>query len=232
MGWEEKLKETSESALSYLEGHQQRMLDERAARREARRHRVALLDRMIALMLDLMLIILVFREALIEQSQYTLIFASVLLRVASDPAFTLVHAINLMNNAGLLQVWLVMCLTQFVVIALVLLPCLYFTTATPGMWLMRLRLRQLDRKTRPTLGQYLRFYFAGCVLIPPGMLSFIAMKFRNDGRALHDVVAGVVMLRKRTIDEEGKAALLAADEKAEEALEADQSVQSHSQDKR
>lgn len=219
MSWEEKLRKTSESTLGYLEGYQQKLVAEREGRREYRRHRILVVDRVMALLLDVVLVFLIFQSALLAHSHYTLIFAGVLTKVMQDPNFTLVQAFALMASEGILRIWLAMCLTQFVLVGLIVLPCLYFMSATPGMLVLRLRLRKLDRKTRPTLWQYIRFFLVGCVLIPPGMLSLIAMKIRRDGRALHDVAAGVVMLRTRTIEAEKQAALAEADAVAEAKLE-------------
>ena len=217
MAWEKKLQEKGNSLLERFDNYHQGLAAERAARREARRHRVFALDRTMALMIDFGIILLVFSSTIFDAANDGLAVAGILSQNAHDPSFTSDQVARAMAESGVLKSWIAVSLSQLTVLSVVVVPCLYYLQATPGMLLLGLRMRHADRITHPSFLRVLAFYFWGCILLAPCMVSFLGMFFRKDHRAWHDVLSGTAILRNRTIKYEREQAMLRAVAEADEA---------------
>lgn len=68
---------------------------------------------------------------------------------------------------------------------------------TPGMYVLRLYVADAQTGEKPTLKQYIWRYFAGVVAVAPFMIGMLTIPFNRQKRALHDYVAGTVVLRRK-----------------------------------
>lgn len=108
---------------------------------------------------------------------------------------------------------------QLFLLAVAVVPALWRWQCTIGMRIAGLRLRKKDRLSKPGLLRCFAFFFFGVVTL---MFGYITMIFSRDRRALHDLLSGTAMVRKKELKErEATEAILAADAAAEAEIIAD-----------
>jgi uncharacterized RDD family membrane protein YckC len=108
---------------------------------------------------------------------------------------------------------------HLIVFGIILLWLWNYSAATPGKWLLKMRI--VDSKTfrKPSLKQFILRYLGYILSITPLTLGFAWIMFDKKKRAWHDMMAGTVVVKVRhwRIKDDGIAVHIDADKIAENA---------------
>lgn len=95
--------------------------------------------------------------------------------------------------AGLPQLWLLNALWQVLVMGVFVIGCQLVWNTTPGKWLLGLSIRRRRDLELPEPWRYVVRYPA-CI---PSAVLFFWLSFNKERRAIHDIIAGTVVIHTR-----------------------------------
>lgn len=114
--------------------------------------------------------------------------------LASDDAL---RAVGLLWQGGIVQLWAINSLVQYLIIGFFVVSVQVLWQATPGKWLLGLRIVHY-----PTLGpvagwRYTTRYGGYLLATMPAMLGILWIHFNKERRGWHDMLAGTAVIQTR-----------------------------------
>jgi uncharacterized RDD family membrane protein YckC len=106
-------------------------------------------------------------------------------------------ALVLLWKAGAVQLWFLDCVVQFLIIGVLVVGMQMIWQATPGKWIMGLKIVRRGTLAPVARWRYVLRYLAYLPSLGPLMLGMIWASFNHERRTWHDIIAGTVVHQTR-----------------------------------
>lgn len=155
------------------------------------------MDRAAAAAIDLVLLIAIFQDVFIWFSRRIYAHADQSLIAQAQATQDAEARMQLFIQSGALHLWLLNSALQVLVIGTFIVGMQILWQATPGKWLLGLKIVRRGTLERPAAWRYV-VRFIGCIIAAlPLMIGVIWASFNKERRGWHDMLAGTVVIHTR-----------------------------------
>lgn len=160
-------------------------------------HYADVMPRAFAACIDLMVIYILFFRLFMSIKQWLYGYVDAALLEAATREPSVAEAMPLYLQSGIFQQWLLFCVIQLLIIGAFLVSVQCIWQATPGKWLLGLKVVKRGTLETPEAWRYILRFFAYIPAALPLTLGIIWAGFNREHRGWHDMIAGTVVIHTR-----------------------------------